>query len=162
MLIVEGSFSDDIITTGTSFQEDPCICNHKAHCYIKSRLLFFDFPFSGPWNRNKEKIFYFQNKTWKWKKPMRIVEEPDNKKTHINQRCKSAGKVIYCFFKWLKSNFTHTRVGRDLAQDPLGSQRTKKKCYFYQVIYIYTSGNCTPVTFIYSLIGRGCQIFPLT
>ena len=24
MLILEGTFSDDIITTGTSFQEDPC------------------------------------------------------------------------------------------------------------------------------------------
>jgi hypothetical protein len=24
MLILEGTFSDDMITTGTSFQEDPC------------------------------------------------------------------------------------------------------------------------------------------
>jgi len=26
MLILDGTFSDDIMTTGTSFQEDPCSC----------------------------------------------------------------------------------------------------------------------------------------
>lgn len=41
MLILEGTFSDDIITTGTSFQEDPCSgkqCQNKKERKTKRRI----------------------------------------------------------------------------------------------------------------------------